>query len=116
MITLEKTLRKFAAEAIGFLWRDLAGLERLPHMVCDHVVFLFSAGAGLIAPLGKAKLRVCDFGVTLKAGNEPALIGLFCIFDIFQNVADRRADAPPLSDVQRHDAGRCHAIPPFGKM
>lgn len=115
MITLEKTLCKFAAEAIGFLRRDLAGLERLPHMIRNHVVFLFSAGAGLIAPLGKAKLRVCDFGVTLKAGNEPALIGLFCIFDIFQNVADRRADAPPLSDVQRHDAGRCHAIPPFGK-
>src|SRR5699024_11485008 len=44
----------------------------------------------------------------LFRSDEPAVVGLFWIFHIVDDVADRLADRAALADVQRHDAGGGH--------
>lgn len=48
IIPLQKTAGKFVADGIGFLWRNLAGFERLTHLIGDNFMLLRSPGVGLI--------------------------------------------------------------------
>ena len=48
MIAFQKTAGKFVADGIGFLRRNLAGLEGLAHLIGDDLVLLRSPGVGLI--------------------------------------------------------------------
>lgn len=48
MIALQKAVGKFVADGVGFLRRNLAGFERLTHLIGDDLVFLRSPGVGLI--------------------------------------------------------------------
>ena len=109
VIALEKTLRKFAAEAIGFLRRDLARHKGLPQVVGDHIVrTAHPASAGGVGLLIKKELGVGHAAVALVAGDEPAVVGLIGIFYIVDDVADRLADRAALASVKRHDAGGGH--------
>ena len=56
MISLEKAHSKFIADAVGLLRRDLTGLERLPHLISDHVAPLFPPGGSMVLSLGEKKL------------------------------------------------------------
>ena len=48
MISLQKAAGKFVADGVGFLWRNLAGFERLTHLIGDNFMLLRSPGVGLI--------------------------------------------------------------------
>lgn len=48
MIALQKTAGKFVADGIGFLRRNLAGLEGLAHLISDDLVLLRSPSVGLV--------------------------------------------------------------------
>ena len=48
MIAFQKTAGKFVADGIGFLRRNLAGLEGLAHLIGDNLMFLRSPGVGLV--------------------------------------------------------------------
>lgn len=48
MIPFQKTAGKFITDGIGFLWRNLAGFERLTHLIGDNFMLLRSPGVGLI--------------------------------------------------------------------
>ena len=47
VLPFRETHSQFIADSIGFLWRNLSGLERLPDVVSDHVA------PPLIAPRDK---------------------------------------------------------------
>ena len=97
------------AQPVGFLRRDLARHKGLPQVVGNHIVCTaHPAGAGGIGLLIQQELRVGHAAVALVAGNEPAVVGLFWIFYIVDDVADRLADRAALASVQRHDAGGGH--------
>ena len=48
MIAFQETAGKFVADGIGFLRRNLAGLEGLAHLIGDNLMLLRSPGVGLI--------------------------------------------------------------------
>ena len=58
--------------------------------------------------LVQQELRISHAAVTLVAGDEPAVVGLFWIFYIVDDVADGLADRAALAGVQRHDTGGGH--------
>ena len=103
------------AQPVGFLRRDLARHKGLPQVVGNHVVrAAHPAGAGGVGLLVQQELRVGHAAVTLVAGDEPAVVGLFWIFYIVDNVADGLADRAALAGVQWYDAGGGHDFPSLG--
>ena len=97
------------AKPVGFLRRDLARHKGLPQVVGDHIVrTAHPAGAGDVGLLVQQELRISHAAVTLVAGDEPAVVGLFWIFYIVDDVTDGLADRAALASVQRHDAGGGH--------
>ena len=69
------------AQPVGFLRRDLARHKGLPQVVGNHIVrTAHPAGAGGVGLLVQQELRIGHAAVTLVAGNEPAVVGLFWIF------------------------------------
>ena len=48
MISLQKAVGKFVADAVGLLRRNLAGFERLTHLIGDDLVLLRSPSVGLV--------------------------------------------------------------------
>ena len=90
VLTLGEAPSQLHAQSVGFLRRDLARHKGLPQMVGDHVVrTAHPAGAGGVGLLVQQELRVGHAAVTLVAGNEPTVVGLFWIFYIVDDVADR---------------------------
>ena len=74
-------------------------------MIGNHIVrAAYSAGFLDVALLGKEKFLVCDPGVALVASDQLALVGLFWILNVVDDVADSCAEAPALANVQRHEA------------
>ena len=102
------------AQAVSFLWCDLAGNKGLPDGVGDHIIGPAPpAGPGLVLPLGKKKLRVSGPAVALVAGNQPAAVRLFWILYIVDDVTDSLTERPAFAGVQGHnERGGDMELPP----
>ena len=115
VVSFGKSAGKLLAQPVCFLRRNLAGNKRLAQVVGDHIV-LAAHPAGLldIPLLCKQEFRIGDPAVTLVAGDKPAVVGLFRILHIVDDVADRLAHRAALAGVQRHDSCGCHeCFPPL---
>ena len=44
VFTLQKSLGKLVADAVGFLRRNFSRLEGLPHLISNHIAFLPAPG------------------------------------------------------------------------
>ena len=109
VLALGESPGQLHAKPVGFLRRDLARHKGLPQVVGNHIVrTAHPAGAGDIGLLVQQELGVGYAAVTLIAGDEPAVVGLFWIFYIVDDVADRLAGRAALAGVQRHDTGGGH--------
>ena len=58
VFTLQKSLGKLVADAVGFLRRDLPRLKRLPHLIGDHIAFLAAPGGLLVQPFRQQKFFI----------------------------------------------------------
>ena len=58
VITLQETFRKFIADTVRFLRRNLSRLKRLPKLIRNHFVFLSTAGVHKILIPCKNKLLI----------------------------------------------------------
>ena len=69
-------------------------------MVGNHIVrTAHPAGAGGIGLLVQQELGVGHAAVALVAGDEPAVVSLFWIFYIVDNLTDGSALSPALADM-----------------
>src|SRR5699024_7550676 len=92
MIALCEPLGKFNTQPVGFLRGDLAGFERLAHMVSDHIVCTaHSPGGGDILSLCQHELGVGHTAVAGEASDEFAAVCLLWICHIVDDVADGAA-------------------------
>lgn len=81
VLVLGKSPGQLYAQPVGFLRRDLARHKGLPQVVGNHIVrTAHPAGAGGVGLLVQQELRIGHAAVTLVAGDEPAVVGLFWIF------------------------------------
>jgi hypothetical protein len=64
VLSFQKPRGKFIAEFVRVFRRDLSRAERLAHLICDDVNFLFSSGNGFILPFGKKKFGVGSVRIT----------------------------------------------------
>src|SRR5699024_8297570 len=93
VLALGKAPGQLHAQTVGFFRRDLTRNEGQPQVVGDPIVLAaHSAGAGGVGLLDQQELRVGHAAVTLVTGDEPAVVGLFWIFYIVDDVANRLAD------------------------
>ena len=105
---LEKTLRQLVPDAVGFLRRHFAGLEGLPDLVGDHIVFRLPARKLPVLPLGKEKLRVGGPGIAAKGGDQLAAHCLAGVFGIVRSVFQALGNRAALVQVHGYDARYRH--------
>ena len=82
VLALQKTLGKLVADAVSFLRRDLSRLERLPHLIGDHIAFLAAPGGLLVQPFRQQKFFIYRQRAALIAAYQLALLGLVRVLDI----------------------------------
>ena len=69
VFALQKTLGKLVADAVGFLRRNLTRLERLPHLIGDHITVLAAPGGLLVQPFREQKFFVHSQRAALVAAD-----------------------------------------------
>ena len=82
VFALQKPLGKLVADAVGFLRRNFSRLERLPHLIGDHITFLTTAGGLLVQPFRQQKFFIYRQRAALIAAYQLALLGLVRVLDI----------------------------------
>ena len=92
VLALQKTLGKLVADAVGFLRRNFSRLERLPHLIGDHIAFLASSGGLLVQPFCQQKFLVYRQRAALIAADQLALLGLVRVLDIVGVVVQASPD------------------------
>lgn len=109
MIALSETLCQLTAQTVCFLRRDLAGTEGLAQMVGNHIIRAsYPTGISDVLLLGKKKFTVGNPAVTLPAGNQLPVVGLFWIFHIINDCGDCGSGSTPFADMQRHQSSGSH--------
>ena len=70
ILALGKAHRQFVAHLVGLLCGDLTGLERLPDLIGDHIIFLSAPCGKFVLPLGQHKFFVCGQRAALIATDQ----------------------------------------------
>lgn len=105
VFAFQKTLSELIADAVGFLRRDLPRLERLPHLIGDHIAFLAAPGGLLIQTFRQQKFLVYRQRAALVAADQLALLGLVRVLDIAGVIVQTRPDG--LSFIFPHGDQPC---------
>ena len=116
VLALQKTLNKFVADAVGFLRRDLPRLERLSHLIGDHITFLTAPSGLLVQPFCQQKFFIHGQRAALIAAYQLALLGLVRVLDIAGVIVQTRPDGLALVFPHRDQPCRCQwSSPPVTK-
>ena len=91
---------QFVAHLVGFLGGDLTGLERLPNLIGDHIIFLSAACRKFVLPLGQHKFLVCGQWAALIAANQLSLVRFVRILRIVRAAFQAGRNGFPLVFVQ----------------
>ena len=91
ILALGKPHGKFITDLVGFLGGDLSGLERLPNLIGNHIIFLPAPGHQFILAFGEHKFFVHRQRAALVAADKFTLFGFLRVLCIvcaaFQTVA-----------------------------
>ena len=70
IFALGKAHCQFVAHLVGLLCGDFSGLERLPYLISDHIIFLSAPCGKFVLPLGQHKFLVCGQRAALIAVDQ----------------------------------------------
>ena len=80
---------------VGFFGGDLAGFERLPDLIGNHVTFLSASSDKFVLPFGQHKFLIDRQGAALVTADQFALLGfvgiLYIVCAAFQTGCNRFA-------------------------
>ena len=114
MASLRESHRRFIANVVGLLRRDLTGLEGLPDLVGDDISLGPASGDAKIFLLGQQELLVHRFLITGVGRNQLAVFRLLAVLCIVGSVLQALGDRPALVLMHGNESGRRHrASPPF---
>ena len=77
IFSLCETHGELVTDPVRVFGRDLAGLKRLPDLICDHIIFLSPAGNVAVLSLGEQEFLVTGLRVARITADEPAVVSLF---------------------------------------
>ena len=97
VFTLQKSLGKLVADAVCFFRRDLPRLERLSHLIGDHITFLTAPSGLLVQPFCQQKFFIHGQRAALIAAYQLALLGLVRVLDIAGVIVQTRPDGLALA-------------------
>ena len=101
IFALGEAHRQFIAHLVGFLCGDFTGLERLPDLIGDHIIFLSAPGGKFVLPLGQHKFFVCGQGAALIAADQFSPVRLVRILRIIRAAFQAGRNRLALVLVQR---------------
>ncbi len=114
MVSFRQLQCQLPPDPVRFFRRDLAGLERLPEMVGDHIIRApVTSGQVRILSFRQKELRIGNPGITLIPINEFSKICFLRILHIVNDVRNRRGDIPAFPGMQRHEPCGRHPITPL---
>ena len=86
VITLQETFRKFIADTVRFLRRNLSRLEGLPYLIRNNVVFMYPARQLPVLTLGQGKFGNHGLRLAGERGDQCATLGLIRIHAVLRPV------------------------------
>ena len=104
ILSFGKPKGQLMPQSVCFLRRDLSRFEGLADLIGDHFMLLPPTGDLLILTLGQHKLFVHGHRVTLIAGDQFALFGLFRILCIIRSVTQTLSNGFPLVYMQGNES------------
>ena len=114
IVTLCQLHGKLITDLICFFRRNLTWQERLTKMIADHIVSAAPpTGLPEILLLRQRKLNVGGHGITLIAGDQSAVIRLFGILSVIDNLCNRGRGRLPFADMERNEPRGRYTIIPF---
>lgn len=105
VITLQETFRKFIADTVRFLRRNLSRLEGLPYLIRNNVVFLYPARQLPVLTLGKRKFGNHGLRLAGKRRNQLTAVGLVRVHPVFRPISQALCQRFPF--VQVHGDNSC---------
>ena len=108
ILSLGKPKGQLMPQSVCFLRCDFSRFERLADLIGDHLMLLPPTGDLLILTLGQHKLLVHGHRVTLIAGDQFTLFGLFRILCIIRSVAQTLGNGFSLVHMQGNESCCCH--------
>ena len=115
VFTLQKSLGKLVADAVGFLRRNFSRLEGLPHLISNHIAFLPAPGHQFILPLGQHKFLVCGQMAALVAADQRSPIRFVRILRIVRAAFQTGRNRLAFVFVQRNQPCCCQHHHPLLK-
>ena len=102
IFALGEAHRQFIAHLVGFLCGDFTGLERLPDLIGDHIIFLSASCGKFVLPLGQHKFFVCGQRAALIAADQLSPIRFVRILRIVRAAFQASCNRLALVLVQRN--------------
>ena len=115
VFALQKPIGKLVADAVGFLRRNFSRLERMPHLIGDHITFLAAPGGLLVQPFRQQKFLVYGQRAALVAADQFALLGLVRVLDIAGMVVQSSPDGLAFVLPHRNQPCCCQCHLPLSK-
>ena len=103
---------QFIAHLISFLCGDLAGFERLPDLIGNHVTFLSAPSDKFILPFGQHKFFIHRQRIAFVAANQFAMLSLVGILYIVCTAFQTGRNRLAFVFVQRDQPCRGHPKSP----
>ena len=112
ILTLGKPHGKLITDLVGFLGSDLAGFERLPDLIGNHVTFLSAPSDKFILPFGQHEFFIHRQRTALIAADQLSLIRFVRILRIVRAAFQAGRNRLALVFVQRDQPCRGHPKSP----
>ena len=107
ILALGKPHGKFITDLVGFLGGDLSGLERLPNLIGNHIIFLPAPGHQFILAFGEHKFFIDRQRTAFVTADQFALLCLVRVLGVIRAAFQAGGNGFSLVFVQCNQSGCC---------